>query len=94
MHKEVIIFAISCFGYKIASCWLMFGQISDEVSLFPLVWFLIARRVVLLILNPRETKFTKMHPFHKVYHTIYINKLKYNSYFLEFRRLMDPMISD
>ena len=81
MHKEVIIFAISCFSNKIASCWLMFGQISDEVSLFPLEWFLIASRVILLILNPREAKLTKMHPFHKVYHTICIYKLKYYSYF-------------
>ncbi len=75
MHKEVTIFAISCFCYKITSCWLMFGQISDEVSLFPFVPFLIACRVVLLIFNPREAKLTKMHSFHKVYHTIYIYKL-------------------
>ncbi len=76
MHKEVTIFAVSCFSYKIASSRLIFGQISDEISLFPLVWFLVTRWVVLLILDPREAKLTKMHPFHKVYHAIYIyNKI-------------------
>ena len=78
MHKEVTIFAIGCFSHEIASCRLMFGQVSDEISLFPLVWFLVAHCVVLLILNPREAKLTKMHPFHKVYHAIYIEIISEN----------------
>jgi hypothetical protein len=70
MHKEVTIFSVSCFSHEIASCRLMFGQVSDEISLFPLVGFLVAHCVVLLILDPREAKLTKMHPFHKIYHAI------------------------
>jgi hypothetical protein len=78
MHKEVTIFAVSCFSHEIASCRLMFGQVSYEISLFPLVWFLVTHCVVLFILNPREAKLTKMHSLHEVYHAIYIEIISEN----------------
>ena len=71
VHEKMTPLAIGSFSNKISRSWLMFRQVSHKISFLPLVRFLVGLGVVLLVLDSGETKLTKMHSFHKVYHAIF-----------------------